>query len=261
MVYNGIGYFLILHGLSKINDLLNFRRPIPIDPEENMIYFTGDTHGELSRFKTSAAKKLKKGDTLIICGDFGFIWNESKEELGNIKWLSKRKYQILFVEGAHENFELLEKFPKVDFCGGRARKISENIYQLIRGEIFEIEGKKIFAFGGGDDEELDVNDFRESPDFVRLPSEEECEHARENLEKTEKQVDYIVSYDTGFKMRGFLEMESNCFNNLHAFLNEVSIDCKFEKWFFGCFHMDRRVPPFYYAVYENIYDSETGKEL
>ncbi len=37
-----------------------------------------------------ALEKINKGDTLIICGDFGFIWNESKEELGNIKWLSKR---------------------------------------------------------------------------------------------------------------------------------------------------------------------------
>ena len=226
-----------------------------------MIYFTGDAHGELSKFKSAAAKKLKKGDTIIVCGDFGFIWNESKEELSNIKWLSKRKYNILFVEGAHENFELLEKFPKVDFCGGMARKISENIYQLMRGEIFEIEGKKIFAFGGGDDETLDLMDFRECPDFVRLPNEQECEHARENLEKAGREVDYIVTYDAGFKIRGFLEMESNCFNNLHAFLNEVSTTCKFGKWFFGCFHMDKHIPPFYYAVYENIYNSETGKEL
>lgn len=226
-----------------------------------MICFTGDTHGEISRFKTQQARRLKKGDTIIVCGDFGFVWNESKDELNNIKWLSKRKYQVLFVEGAHENFELLNKFPKVDFAGGKARKISENIYQLIRGEVYEIEGKKIFAFGGGDDEELDVNDFRECADFSRLPSEEDCERARENLENIEKNVDYIVTYDIGFKMRSFLEMESNCFNNLHAFLNEVSTDCKFEKWFFGCFHMDRRIPPFYYAVYENIYSSETGKEL
>lgn len=226
-----------------------------------MIYFTGDTHGELSKFKTSSAKKIKKGDTLIVCGDFGFVWNGSKEEMSNLKWLSKRKYQILFVEGAHENFEMLEKYPKVDFCGGKARKISENIYQLVRGEIFEIEGKKIFAFGGGDDEALDVMDFRECENFVRLPDEHECEHAMENIRNNECEVDFIVTYDASFKMRGFLEMESNCFNNLHAFLNEVSVCCKFKKWFFGCFHLDRRIPPFYYAVYENIYDSETGKEI
>ncbi len=226
-----------------------------------MIYFTGDTHGELTKFKSSSGKKLKKGDTLIVCGDFGFVWNESKDEMSNIKWLSKRKYKILFVEGAHENFELLDKFPKVDFCGGKARQISENIYQLIRGEVFEIEGKKIFAFGGGDDEDLDVNDFKESPNFARLPNDGECEHARENLKKFEHEVDYIVTYDVGFKMRGFLERESNCCNNRHAFLNEVSVNCKFKKWFFGCFHMDRRIPPFYYATYENIYEAESGKEI
>ena len=226
-----------------------------------MIYFTGDTHGELSRFKTAAAKKLKKGDYLLICGDFGFIWNGSSEEEKNIKWLSKRKYNIVFVEGAHENFELLAKYPVVDFAGGKARKIAENIYQFIRGGIFEIEGKKIFAFGGGDDEELDLADFRECEEFQRLPSDEECEHAKKILEESENKVDYIMTYDVGFKMRGFLEMESNCFNNLHAFLNEVSVSCSFGKWFFGCFHMDRRIPPFYYAVYENIYDAETGKEI
>lgn len=226
-----------------------------------MIYFTGDTHGELSRFKTSSAKKIKKDDYLIICGDFGFIWNGSKEEENNIKWLSKRKYKILFTEGAHENFQMLNQYPVEEFCGGKVRKISENIYQLIRGEIYEIEGKKIFAFGGGDDEDLDVMDFRECEEFQRLPSDEECEHARKNMQSIENKVDYIVTYDVGFKMRGFLEMESNCFNNLHAFLNEISTTCKFNKWFFGCFHLDRRIPPYYYAVYENIYDSETGKEI
>ena len=38
-----------------------------------MIYITGDIHGDLSRFKDKRIKKLKKGDTLIVCGDFGFM--------------------------------------------------------------------------------------------------------------------------------------------------------------------------------------------
>ena len=32
-------------------------------------------HGDFERFKLPAMKKLKKGDTLIICGDFGFLWD------------------------------------------------------------------------------------------------------------------------------------------------------------------------------------------
>ena len=45
-----------------------------------MVYITGDTHGDLSRFETAAAKKLKKGDTLIVLGDFGFVWDGSAAE-------------------------------------------------------------------------------------------------------------------------------------------------------------------------------------
>lgn len=45
-----------------------------------MIYLTGDLHGDLERFKSKEMKKLKKGDTLIVCGDFGFLWDGSKKE-------------------------------------------------------------------------------------------------------------------------------------------------------------------------------------
>ena len=83
----------------------------------------------------------------------------------------------------------------------------------------------------------------------------------ENLEKAGNSVDYIITYDVGFKLRSMLKMESNCFNNLHAYLNEVATNCKFKTWFFGCFHMDKRIPPIYHAVYRNIYEIESGKEL
>ena len=45
-----------------------------------MIYITGDTHGDLSRFDNPLVKKLKSGDNLIICGDFGFIWEGNEKE-------------------------------------------------------------------------------------------------------------------------------------------------------------------------------------
>ena len=45
-----------------------------------MIYVTGDMHADFARFSNKKLKKLKKGDYLIVCGDFGFLWNESKKE-------------------------------------------------------------------------------------------------------------------------------------------------------------------------------------
>lgn len=76
-----------------------------------MVYVTGDIHGDITRFSEKELKLLKKQDTLIICGDFGFIWNGSKSEQRTLKQLNKSPYTIAFLDGTHENFDLLEEYP------------------------------------------------------------------------------------------------------------------------------------------------------
>lgn len=82
-----------------------------------MIFVTGDTHGDLHRFDNPVVKKMKKEDTLIICGDFGFIWEGNDQERKILEKLGKKKYQILFVDGAHENFDLLDQYPVEEWHG------------------------------------------------------------------------------------------------------------------------------------------------
>ena len=83
-----------------------------------MILITGDTHGDMTRFAAKQVKTLKKNDSLIICGDFGFIWDGSNAEKHRLKQLGRKKYNILFVEGVHENFEELQKYDIEEWCGG-----------------------------------------------------------------------------------------------------------------------------------------------
>ena len=45
-----------------------------------MILITGDVHGDISRFSDKKIRRLKKGDTLIVCGDMGLIWDGSDKE-------------------------------------------------------------------------------------------------------------------------------------------------------------------------------------
>ena len=45
-----------------------------------MVYLTGDTHGELDRFKHGRLRWLGKRDIVVVLGDFGFVWDGSKEE-------------------------------------------------------------------------------------------------------------------------------------------------------------------------------------
>ena len=118
-----------------------------------MIWITGDKHGQLDPFlENPTYKKIKKNDTLIICGDFGLLWDRSKQELKSLKWLSKRRYNIAFVDGCHDNQTMLKEYPTQDWNGGKIRRISKNIFYLMRGEIYDIDGSRVLAFGGGHSE-------------------------------------------------------------------------------------------------------------
>lgn len=47
-----------------------------------MIYITGDTHGDFLRFSMNAfpeQAEMTKEDIVIICGDFGGVWDYSGE--------------------------------------------------------------------------------------------------------------------------------------------------------------------------------------
>ena len=120
---------------------------------DTMIYVTGDTHGDKRRFTSRAAAHRGRGDTLIVLGDFGFIWDGSKAEKKLLTWLGKRKYKILFLDGKYENYDLLAQYPVSEAFGGQVQQISGNLYHLLRGEVYTIDGQTVFAFGGGDSAE------------------------------------------------------------------------------------------------------------
>ena len=125
-----------------------------------MVYITGDTHAVFNRFNTKnfpEQKEMTKDDFVIVCGDFGGIWYDNKYERHWLKWLSEKPFTILYVDGNHENFDRLysEEFEVVDFHGGKAHKLNDSVYHLMRGEIFDFEGKKFLAFGGSRSHDID----------------------------------------------------------------------------------------------------------
>ena len=119
-----------------------------------MIYITGDTHSNFNRFSTDnfiVQKEMTKDDYVIICGDFGGVWNyleESSYEKYWLDWLNKKNFTTLFVDGNHENYTRLYNYPVKGWHGGKVHKIRDSVLHLMRGEIFDIDNKKFFAFGG-----------------------------------------------------------------------------------------------------------------
>ena len=127
-----------------------------------MIYITGDIHADFSRFneeKFPIQTEMTKDDYVIICGDFGGVWNyivEGMYEKYWVDWLNERNFTTLFVDGNHENFERLYRYPVEEWHGGKVHKIRESVIHLMRGEVFDIDNKKLFTFGGA--KSHDIND-------------------------------------------------------------------------------------------------------
>ncbi len=119
-----------------------------------MIYVTGDIHGGFDIHKLSskelrsAGLRIKKDDYVIVCGDFGLVWDNKPEERYWRKWFDEKPWTTLFVDGNHENFELLNTYSVEEWHGGRIHRISEKTIHLMRGNVFSLEGASFFTFGG-----------------------------------------------------------------------------------------------------------------
>ncbi len=212
-----------------------------------MIYVTGDTHGDYSTFAERRLDRLKKGDTLIITGDFGFIWDNSKEELKSLKKIMKKKYTILFVEGAHENYELLAGFEEVEFCGGKARKIADNIYCLSRGGLYTIEGKSVLALGGGKPPHADEDD-----ESGLLPSDEELQATVDRIQENHRHVDLLITHEAPASVKRLIDRSATV-NDLNIFLDTILHNTWYGMWFFGSLHEDRALSERLICVFEEVH--------
>ena len=122
------------------------------------VYVTGDTHGDwMGRLNSNAfpeGLELTKDDYVLVLGDFG-IWDNSNREKYNLDWLEKKPWTTLFVEGNHENYDILDSLPVSEWHGGKVHFIRPSVIHLMRGQVFSIEGKTFFSFGGASSHDID----------------------------------------------------------------------------------------------------------
>lgn len=235
-----------------------------------MIYITGDTHIPIDVFKLSESnfpeqKQMTKEDFVIVCGDFGGVWNRTGERGADEKfwvdWLNKKPFTTLFVDGNHENHQLLNTFPVEKKYGGKVHVIDKSVYHLMRGEVFTLDNKKFFCMGGA----TSVDKDRRTPGISwwpeELPSKKEMDYAMRNLDKHDWNVDYIITHcaptSVVKSIAYWYEIDS-----LNDFLQVIYEKIKFKHWFFGHYHYDSKLDEKFTAVYEHIVPLEVtcGKE-
>ena len=243
-----------------------------------MIYITGDTHSDFSRFTEEnfpIQSEMTEDDYVIICGDFGGVWTfeeESRREKEALDWLNNKNFTTLFVDGNHENYTRLYNYPIEEWKGGKVHKIRDSVLHLMRGEIFDGDNKKIFAFGGARshdiqdgilnlDEEEKIYEYRKRGAYFRirdfswwdleLPTNQEMENGIENLEKINYKVDYIISHCCPTSIQTLINSTYKR-DILTDYLQQISEKCTFKRWYFGHYHDYKQVNSQFTLLYENI---------
>lgn len=230
-----------------------------------MIYVTGDMHGDENRVSKSRLSMMKKGDTLIVCGDFGFLWDNSAREQAIRKKLEKRSYTICFIDGTHENFELLNSYPIVEWNGGLAHQIQSNIYHLMRGQMYTIDGQKVFTMGGGESPDADIldNELTDN-DRAAIPTDREMLDGVNRMEQAGFICDYIITHEPPSKIKDFLLLSENKpvrVTALNAYFDELQTQCNYKCWFFGSMHIDKHISASQCAVFKNVINARNGERF
>lgn len=70
------------------------------------------------------------------------------------------------MDGNYENFDRLYSYPVEEWHGGKVYKIRNSVIHLMCGQVFEIDGKKIFTIGGARSHDISggILEF-DDPDF------------------------------------------------------------------------------------------------
>ncbi len=110
----------------------------------------------------------------------------------------------------------------------------------MRGQVYDIDGIRIFTFGGA--VSIDKSYRVEGLDWFRdeVPNREEYEEGMENLERCGFKVDYIFSHTGPSEVMaelGYGEWSEDE-TELRRYLQRVADWTSFKEWYFGHFHED-----------------------
>lgn len=225
-----------------------------------MIFLTGDTHREIDIHKLNAkqfpqGKLLAKTDYVIVSGDFGFLWDYSNANKWWLNWISSRGFTTLFVDGNHENFDMIDALPVTQWNGGNVHVINNSVIHLMRGQVFNIEGLNFFTFGGA--ESVDKADRKRYIDWwpQEDPSWIEYEEGLSNLERHGNKVDYILTHTCSSNT--LLALESKIgqlkpITSQNKFFDVLAEQVTYKHWYFGHFHEDMQIDDKHTVLYNSV---------
>lgn len=229
------------------------------------VFITGDKHGSMRMFFDIAEKGLAAPeDTVMIAGDTGYI----RDHEYPLKLLTLQRLfpgTVCFIDGNHDNHVILNSLPVCEWNGGRAHRLADRVYHLMRGEIFDIGGRRIFTMGGARTVENNYEG-EEGVDFWpgEEPTAEELRAAEEKLLSNIGRIDYVISHEAPLEARNSIPRFKKLDGDyvlpavLQSWYDRLSESPDFKKWYFGHMHTDQEIGQKLRCVYNNLIDLDSG---
>ncbi len=221
-------------------------------------YITSDTHGLVDIEKINyffKNKNFTNNDYLIICGDvgicnFSLLMSKTLRDVYN-----SLPIKTLFIDGNHENFNLLNSYEVKEWNGGKVHFISDKIIHLMRGQVFNINNTTFFTFGGAYSIDKFIRTENVSWFKEELPNNEEFEEGLINLQKNNNQVDYVLTHTAPKSIISKMGFDS-CNSDemaLIKYLEMLKTDINYKHWYFGHFHNDIEIDEKFTCIYNKIF--------
>ena len=209
-----------------------------------MIWLLSDSHGgEAVSGIQQYLENAKPEDLLILLGDVGLKFADTEENRAFDRLLLSAAKNIAFLDGNHENFAYINSFPEEDWQGGRIHRLTEHLVHLMRGNIYTIEGKTFFVFGG----------CKSSPRWKEMglwypgdePTPEEIDLAHKNLAACNYQVDYILTH----KYEETPPKGTLC-KDLQELTQWLEANVRYKHWYCGHWHKNHRMDDTHSVVFD-----------
>lgn len=222
------------------------------------VFITGDKHGSFgSLFGLAEKNELHDSDILIITGDAGYVWDE--DYIYRAETLQQLfPGTIAFIDGNHENFEILNSLEITEWNGGKVHRIGERVLHLMRGQMYSIYGKKYFTFGGARSVDKDRRVKGESWWDGEEPDEAETAAAGSKLMTNIDEIDYVITHEAPLFARKQIPRDKPIDDDYHLpeimekWYDSIKDGKRFERWYFGHMHVDQVITDKLRALHMDI---------
>ena len=242
-------------------------------------FITGDTHGDFRRFlpeRFYEQETLTKEDFVTVCGDLGGVWYGDHRDDEGLDFLERGPLPPSSLRGTMKTMMPCGHTHWRTGTAGRSAAFGPRCSCWSAGKCltWAENGSSPWAEPAATMSRT-ASWSRDDPQFLQklqrlnargaafridhrswwkeeLPSPEEYQEARRNLERTGWEVDYIITHCAPTSIQNELLQTLSRPDELTDFLEEVRQRCRFQYHFFGHYHGDLVIRQKYVLLYEQI---------